>query len=74
MTMTGSELRKAREFFGLSELALAVQLQVGLGRIVEFEAGKPSLPQELLAPLSRAFDGAIRDFERLRDNAKSRRS
>jgi DNA-binding transcriptional regulator YiaG len=56
MTITGEQLKAARELIGLSRLALAVHLQVGLARVAEFEEGRPALPSDILAPLVRALE------------------
>jgi transcriptional regulator with XRE-family HTH domain len=41
--MTGDELKKARDLLGLSQLSLAVLVQVSFRQIEEFEARKVSL-------------------------------
>ena len=58
MTMTGAQLRAARGLIDLSQLELAVMLQVGLQAVAEFESGQPTLPQEVLVAFRRALEAA----------------
>jgi transcriptional regulator with XRE-family HTH domain len=58
MTMTGEQLKAARELIGLSQLALAVQFQVGLRTVAEFEAGKQTFSPETLRAVGRALESA----------------
>jgi transcriptional regulator with XRE-family HTH domain len=62
MTITGAQLKAAHELIGLSQLALAVQLQVGRWAIAEFEAGEATLSAEALDALRRALEAAGLEF------------
>jgi hypothetical protein len=76
MTITAKQLTGARELIGLSQLALAVHLQVGVQRVIAFEAGKPAIPGDLLVRLRSALEAAGVEFVmngvRLKD-ARSRK-
>jgi transcriptional regulator with XRE-family HTH domain len=61
--ITGPQLRAARELIGLSRLALAVQFQLGLRSVVEFEAGKKSLSWQTLHHLKRALEATGLEFK-----------
>jgi transcriptional regulator with XRE-family HTH domain len=62
MIISGQQLRIARDLIGLSQLALAVTMQVGRKKVEDFEAGRISFPPELLSPLRRAFEAAGVEF------------
>ena len=62
VTITGAQLRTARELVGLSEPALAVIIQFGVRAVVDFEAGKPALPRDTLSYLRRAFEASGVEF------------
>jgi transcriptional regulator with XRE-family HTH domain len=62
MTISGEQVKAARELIGLSQLALAVQLQFGLRAVAEFEAGKQTLPRATLDALRRALEAAGVEF------------
>jgi DNA-binding transcriptional regulator YiaG len=62
--VTGDELKKARERLGISQLSLAVLVQVGLRQIEEFEAGKSPLPSGIEKPLQRAIQAAVDELWR----------
>jgi transcriptional regulator with XRE-family HTH domain len=69
MSISGAQLKAARELIGLSPLALAVQSQLGQREIVEFEAGRRGLPAKTLLALRRALEAAgvvFRDGKALR--------
>jgi transcriptional regulator with XRE-family HTH domain len=62
MRMSPEQLKAARELIGLSQLALAVQLEIGLRRVAQFEAGEPTLPEETLEALRLALEAAGVEF------------
>ena len=62
MTITAAQLKAARELIGLSQLALAVQMQIGRRAIAEFEAGEATLAAEALGALRRALEAAGVEF------------
>ncbi|HEY4925217.1 MAG TPA: helix-turn-helix transcriptional regulator [Roseiarcus sp.] len=62
MTLTAAQLKAARELIGLSQLSLAVQFQVGLRTVTEFEAGKQTFSSETLRALGQALEAAGVDF------------
>lgn len=62
MTLTGAQLRAARGLINLSQLELAVILQVGLRAVSEFESGKPTLSHETLGAFRRALEAAGVEF------------
>jgi hypothetical protein len=69
MSISGAQLKAARQLIGLSPLALAVQSQLGQREIADFEAGKCGLPRKTLLGLRRAFESAgvvFRDGKALR--------
>jgi transcriptional regulator with XRE-family HTH domain len=76
MTITAKQLIGARELIGLSQLTLAVHLQIGVRRVVAFEAGEPAIPADLLVRLRAALEAAGVEFVmngvRLKD-ARSRK-
>ncbi len=72
MTITGAQLRAAREFVGLSEPALAVMIQFGERAVVDFEAGKPTLPRDTVDYLKRAFEASGVEFIRHDPGARLR--
>jgi transcriptional regulator with XRE-family HTH domain len=49
MAITGAQLKAARELIGLSQLALAVQFQMGHREVANFEAGKVLYPDKFCA-------------------------
>ena len=71
--ITGPQLRAARELIGLSQLSLAVQFQLGLRSIIEFEAGKKSLSWQTLHHLKRALEAAGLEFTNGRPGVKLRK-
>jgi transcriptional regulator with XRE-family HTH domain len=60
--ITSSQLKAARGLIGLSQLSLAVQFQLGLRSVIEFEAGIKSLPWQTLHHLTRALEAAGWEF------------
>jgi transcriptional regulator with XRE-family HTH domain len=62
MTITGVQLKAARELIGLSQLAFAVQFQLGRRDVADFEAGKYSLPWQTARHLERALEAAALEF------------
>jgi hypothetical protein len=69
MSISGAQLKAARQLISLSPLALAVQSQLGQREIADFEAGKCGLPRKTLLGLRRAFESAgvvFRDGKALR--------
>jgi hypothetical protein len=60
--ITGPQLRAARELIGLSQLSLAVQFQLGLRSIIEFEAGEKSLSWQSGCQIKRALEAAGLEF------------
>jgi transcriptional regulator with XRE-family HTH domain len=60
--ITGVQLKAARELIGLSQLALAVQFQMGRREVANFEAGKNLLPQRTARHLQRAFEAPGLEF------------
>ena len=72
MTLTGEQLTAVRELIGLSQLELAVLLQVGLRTIAEFEAGKQTLSEEAVGALRRALEAAGVRFANYRPFAELR--
>jgi transcriptional regulator with XRE-family HTH domain len=73
MTITGVQLKAARELIGLSQLALAVQFQLGLGAVIEFEAGEKSLSRQTLRHLKFALEAAGLEFTNGRPSVKLRK-
>jgi transcriptional regulator with XRE-family HTH domain len=73
MSVTGVQLKAARELIGLSQLALAVQFQLGLRAVIEFEAGKKSLSWQTLRHLKRALEAAGLEFTNGRPGVKLRK-
>jgi DNA-binding transcriptional regulator YiaG len=72
MTITGVQLKAARELIGLSQLALAVQFQLGLRAVMEFEVGKKSLSGQTLRHLKCALEAAGLEFTNGRPSVKLR--
>jgi transcriptional regulator with XRE-family HTH domain len=62
MTITGAQLRAARELIGLSQAALAVIVQCGTNGIASFEAGEGSFDPRILAGLRQALEAAGVEF------------
>jgi transcriptional regulator with XRE-family HTH domain len=62
MTITGVQLKAARELIGLSQSALAVQFQMGQREVADFEAGKGPLPEDILRHLQRALEATGLEF------------
>jgi transcriptional regulator with XRE-family HTH domain len=62
MTITGAQLRAARELIGLSQAALAVVVQCGTNRIASFEAGEGSFDPRILAGLRQVLEAAGVEF------------
>src|SRR5260370_42538384 len=62
MTITGAQLRAARELIGLSQAALAVIVQCGTKGIASFEAGEASFDPRILAGLRQALEAAGVEF------------
>jgi transcriptional regulator with XRE-family HTH domain len=62
MAITGVQLKAARELIGLSQLALAVQFQMGRREVATFEAGKGPLPGQILRHLERALEATGLEF------------
>jgi transcriptional regulator with XRE-family HTH domain len=62
MIITGKQLVNARELIGLSQLALAVHFQIGVRRVIAFEAGEPAIPNEVLVHLRAALEAAGVEF------------
>lgn len=58
MTITGAQLKFARELIGLSLPALAVIVQCSIRQIESFEAGAKFSDPELLSGLRRALETA----------------
>ena len=73
MSITGAQLKAARELIGLSQLALAVQFQLGLRTVADFEAGKNSLPGQTLHYLTRALEATGLEFTNGDPGVKLRR-
>ena len=72
MTITGAQLRAARELVGLSQPALAILIQFGERAVVDFEAGKPTLPRDSVDYLRRAFEASGVEFIRTGPGARLR--
>jgi predicted transcriptional regulator len=72
VTITGAQLKAARELVGLSELALAVMIQFGERAVVEFETGTPALPRGIVDHLRRAFEASGVEFIRHGTGARLR--
>jgi transcriptional regulator with XRE-family HTH domain len=62
MSITGPQLRAARELIGLSQLALAVQFQLGHRELANFEVGRGSLLGQILRYLERALEATGLEF------------
>jgi transcriptional regulator with XRE-family HTH domain len=62
MAITGVQLKSARELIGLSQLALAVQFQLGLRAVIEFEGGRKSLSWQTRYHLRRALEASGLEF------------
>jgi transcriptional regulator with XRE-family HTH domain len=62
VSITGPQLKAARELIGLSQLSLAVQFQLGLRSVIEFEGGRKSLPRQTLHHLERALEATGLEF------------
>jgi transcriptional regulator with XRE-family HTH domain len=62
MIITGKQLVSARELIGISQLALAVHFQIGVRRVIAFEAGEPTIPNEILVHLRAALEAAGVEF------------
>jgi hypothetical protein len=72
--MTGAQLRAARELIGLSPVALAVMIQFGERAVVDYEAGRPTLPKDSVDYLRRAFETSGVEFIRKEPGARLRKS
>jgi transcriptional regulator with XRE-family HTH domain len=73
MAITGVQLRAARELIGLSQLSLAVQFQLGLRAVIEFEGGRKSLSWRTRYHLKRALEAAGLEFTNGRPGVKLRK-
>jgi transcriptional regulator with XRE-family HTH domain len=73
MTITAAQLKAAREQIGSSQLALAVQMQVGRRAIAEFEAGELTLSADALGALRRALEAAGLEFLDRQPHARLRK-
>jgi transcriptional regulator with XRE-family HTH domain len=62
MAIAGGQLKAARELIGLSQLALAVQFQLGRREVANFEAGKGPLPGQILRYVERALEATGLEF------------
>jgi transcriptional regulator with XRE-family HTH domain len=74
MSITGLQLKAARELIGLSQLSLAVQFQLALRSVIEFEGGGKSLSWQTLHHLERALEATGLEFTNGRPGVKLRRS
>jgi len=70
--MTGAQLRAARELVGLSQPALAVMIQFGERAIIDYEAGKRTLPKHIVEYLRYALEASGVEFIRDRPGARLR--
>jgi hypothetical protein len=73
MSITGPQLKAARELIGLSQLALTVQFQLGLREVIEFEGGRKSLSWQTRHHLQRALEGVGLEFTHGRSGVKLRK-
>lgn len=62
MSLTGDQLRDVRAILGLSQVAFAVQFEVGVRAIAEFEDGKPTLSAARLQAIRRGLEAAGFEF------------
>ena len=72
MTITGAQLKAARELVELSQSALAVILGCGTAEIASFEVGVGSIDRGRLAHLTRAFEAAGVEFSTGESGARLR--
>ena len=73
MSITGSQLKAARELIGLSQVSLAVQFQLGLRAVTEFEDGRKPLSWQTLHHLKRALEATGLEFTNVRPGVKLQR-
>jgi transcriptional regulator with XRE-family HTH domain len=64
MSLTGDQVRAARELLGLTRPALAVITQCATTGIANFEEGRSSFEPDLLATLRQALEYAGLDLSR----------
>jgi DNA-binding transcriptional regulator YiaG len=73
MTITGVQLKAASELIGLSQLALAVQFQLGLRTVIDFEVGRKPLSRQTLRHLKCALEAAGLEFANGRPSVRLRK-
>jgi transcriptional regulator with XRE-family HTH domain len=70
MAITGVQLKAARELIGLSQLSLAVQFELRLRDVIDFEAGRTLLPRLTRYHLKRALEAAGLEYTKGRPVAR----